>query len=272
MSQNYIDSTDNSYGTPGTGDASVLSAVSTRPRIDAGMESIRLNGVPQGAQPQSPKPPEVLVRDIFGNNLGEDLRVKLRVPPKYLTELTQGGRNQELVELGGIVFPYTPQIQYEVKAEYTAQTPTHSNFPINFYKNSSIGNISINGKFTVQNIEDAKVYVSTKVLLKALTKMRFGGLTGDADSGSPPPVCRLDAYGEMMLDNVPVAVSQFRIELPENVDYFTFPGDGISYGPTSVPVSSTINIVCVPMYSRAEMQEFNVTGYLRNAFKGRGYI
>lgn len=271
MSDENVDSTDNSYGRPGTGDASVLQRLTASPRIDLGMESVRLNGLPKGAQPQQPVPPEVITRDIFGNNLGEDMRTILRVPPKYISVLTEGGLNREIAELGGIVWPYTPQIQYEFKAEYSQVTPTHSNFPIHFYSKSTVGNISVSGKFTVQTIEEAKVYISTVTLLKALTRMRSGGLSGDPDSGSPPPVCRLDAYGEMMLRNVPVAVGQFRIELPDNVDYFTIPGNGI-YGSTSVPVVSTINVTCIPIYSRREMQDFSVTKYLDYAYQGKGYI
>lgn len=271
MSNENVDVTDNSYGRPGTGDTSVLERTINSPRIDFGMESVRLNGLPPGAQPKQPPPPEVITRDIFGNNLGEDMRTILRVPPKYISLLTEGGLNKELAELGGIVWPYTPQIQYELKADYSTVTPTHSNFPIHFYQKSSVGNITITGKYTVQNIEEAKVYISTKFLIQALIKMRYGGLTGDPDSGSPPPICRLDAYGDMMLRNVPVAVTQSRIELPDNVDYFTFPGNGI-YGPTAVPVISSINVVCIPIYSRGEMQDFSVTKFLDYAYQGRGYI
>lgn len=272
MSNEYVDNTDNSYGNPGTGDASVLDRITSSPRVDFGMEEVRLNGLPQGAHPTPPSPPTMLLRDIFGNDQGKDLRAKIRVPVKYLTSVTKGGHNDALIRLGGIVFPFTPQIQVEHKAEYQTVTPTHSNFPINFYSKSTIGNITVVGKFSVQNIDDAQVFVSTVHLLRSLTKMRFGGITGDPDSGSPPPVCRFDAYGEMMFENIPVSVSQFRIELPDNIDYFTFPGLSGVYEATSVPVLSTINVTLTPMYSRGEMQDFSVVKYLNNGLVGRGYL
>jgi hypothetical protein len=109
----------------------------------------------------------------------------------------------------------------------------------------------------VQNDFDANVYLSTIHLLRALTKMLSGGKDF---SGSPPPVCRLDAYGDFMLKNVPVAISNFKIDLPDGVDYFT-----VKIGPfagTSVPTIVTISLNLVPMYSRAEMLEFKVDDWL----------
>jgi hypothetical protein len=77
----------------------------------------------------------------------------------------------------------------------------------------------------------------------------------------------LDAYGDFMLSNVPVAIGSFRVELPDSVDYFTAGqvndvNDRSPYGQAFVPTKSTISITCIPMYSRAEMQKFSVTGWL----------
>lgn len=229
-------------------------------------------GVAEGAEKPEFLPTVTKYFDATGNKIPPvtDTRVRIRVPPKYLTRATSGVNNElSLSKLGGIIFPYTPSISYEVKADYSAQNPLHSNFAINFYQRSSVGPISITGKFSVENAADAGVYLATKHLLMALTRMRSGGGTGgDPDSGAPPPICRLDAYGEM-LRNVPVAITSFRVELPDSVDYFiTNNGFGIH----SVPTMSTIAITCLPMYSRDEMQKFSVTGYLNKSYSNKGYI
>ena len=247
---------------------------------DGGMSAPGTDGritraLPKGAEPVKRKASQVKFIDVRGNVQNKDLRVKIRVPNSYLTSLT-GGYSNELTNLGGIIFPYTPSISYENKADYASTGPLHSNYSINFYQRSSVGNISITGKFTVQDERDAAIYLSTVHLLKALTKMRSGGSTGDRDSGSPPPVCRLDAFGEFMLENVPVAISSFRVELPDSVDYFTI-GKGatqnVRFGLTSVPTVSTIAITCIPMYSRDEMQKFSVSGWLTNSkFRKSGYL
>ena len=46
---------------------------------------------------------------------------------------------------------------------------------------------------------------------RVLTKMPFGD---DPNAGSPPPVCRLFAYGDYQLDATPVVVKQFKIDYP----------------------------------------------------------
>jgi hypothetical protein len=196
----------------------------------------------------------------------DDNRVKIRVPSKYIVDLTSGspGRN-ELKKLGGIIFPYTPSISYEHKADYSNMPVMHSNFALNFYQRSYVTNINISGKFTVQNDFDANVYLSTIHMLRALTKMLSGG---EPNSGSPPPVCRLDAYGDFMLKNVPVAISSFKIDFPDSVDYFTT--DGYPFNQTSVPTVSTISLTLVPMYSRAEMQKFTVDSWLNDANTRKG--
>jgi hypothetical protein len=228
-------------------------------------------GVPAGAELESRPRPNIVFNDVTGNKIGQDLRVKIRVPSKYLTAATVG-MNGELEQLGGIIFPYTPNISFEAKADYSSQQPLHSNFAINFYQKSSIGSISISGKFSVQNEKDAGVYIATMHLLKALTKMRSGGTSGDPDSGAPPPVCRLDGHGDMMLNNVPVVITSFKIDLPDSVDYFTLPSN-LTYSATSVPTISTISVTCLPMYSRNEMQNFSVTGYLNDySYRRQGYI
>ena len=210
------------------------------------------------------KKPSLPGASITGNmTMEQDLRVRIKVPENYLQALTSKNWKHS-----GIIFPYTPQISLEHKADYAPANPMHSNYNINFYKNSSVTSISISGKFTVQNETDAYNYLSTVHLLRALTKMNFGK---DGNPGAPPPVCRLMAYGDYMLDNVPVAITSFKSDLPENIDYFSV--SGTMYGAARVPISSTITVVCIPMYSRQEMLNASVTGWLDGtSSRKQGYL
>ena len=229
----------------------------------------KLSKVGKGARPEDPPGTQLKFFDKNGGDrlLNVDNRVKIRVPESYTEGIVPGGPYRMLSMINGIIFPYTPAISYEYKADYTPQNPIHSNFGLQFYNRSSVGSISIQGKFTVQDSRDAGAYLSTVHLLKALTRMKTGN--DGKDAGSPPPVCRLDAYGDYMIKNVPVAITSFRVELPEGVDYYTIGKDSTQdyptekdYGQTTVPTVSTIAITCIPMYSRDEMQKFSVDKWL----------
>jgi hypothetical protein len=194
-------------------------------------------------------------------------RVRIMVPRSYVSN-QYTNKESSISGKNAVIFPYTPQIQFEHKADYSSGNIMHSNFQQNFYQRSSIGAITVTGKWTVQNNTEAEVYLSTIHLLRALTKMQTAN---DKIPGSPPPVCRLFAYGDYMLNNVPVAITGFRSDLPENVDYFSLPINGIFKG-TAVPVVSTISINLIPMYSREEQQQFSVTGWLGGGLNSKGYL
>ena len=202
----------------------------------------------------------------------KDLRVKLRVPEEYITPGTpSAGPSDIIFKNGGILFPYTPTISYDNRAEYSEQKPTHSNYRQYFYKNSSVGPINVVGKFTVQNEFEGAVLLGTLHLLRSLTKMRFGD---DELAGSPPPVCRFDGYGDYMLYNVPVSIASWRHEIPEGVDFISVgrPGSSTTYGHSLVPVISTINIELNVMYSRREMLAHNVPSWLTGGLRYKGYL
>ena len=197
-----------------------------------------------------------------------DYRAKLLVPTEYITPYAHGPVNG----FNGIVFPYTPTINYEMQASYSDVNPTHSNFGLHFYKNSQVGAFSVTAKFTVQNDFDAVYYLTTMHLLRALTKMQYGN---DPVAGAPPPVCRFSAYGDYMIQNVPVAIKSFRTDLQDNVDYYGVSpqlnsnnmAERIGLGTNFIPTVSQIQLTLIPMYSRYEQSQFSVIGA-----DAKGYI
>jgi len=255
--QSFVSNTNNS----------VLGAI-TGPSRDLG-------GVPGGAIPVPPAPADIVQTGNLDSqsssnsgsssgSSGSELRVTIQVPSDYVSgQYTSGSVNGELSALQAIIFPNTPQISIEHKATYNAISPTHSNYNINFYKNSSVEDISISGIFTVQNDVDAQVYLSTVFLLRALTKMRF---STDSDAGSPPPICRLNAYGQYMLANVPVGITSFKLDLPNDVDYYL--NSSGAFGSHLVPTRCTITVNCKVMFSRAEMLSASVSSFLSGSGLG----
>ena len=231
-----------------------------------------------GAVPPGPIKPIVTFGGATGAAEPVDLRVKLRIPDSYLAGLPGTDifslPGYVIKKHNGIIFPYTPQITYDTFANYSNMNLMHSNQPMYSYKGSGISAINLSAKFTNQNDDDGGAYLIILHTLRALTKMKFGS---DPDAGAPPPVCRLDAYGDYMLKNVPVVVSNFRIELPDNVDYYrvgnlNFGGSAVTFHENLVPTVSTIALTLIPMYSRAEQLAFNVTGWKDGSFRGQGYL
>lgn len=196
----------------------------------------------------------------------KDLRVTIRVPTDYLNG-PAAGPSGILKEFGGILFPYTPNITYDTQASYSAVNPTHSNYTQYFYKSSSVSSIGITGKFTVQNEKEGAIWLGIVHLARALTKMRFGS---DANAGSPPPVCRLEGYGDYMLRNVPVVISSFKFDLPDDVDYIAVKDN--TYKTTLVPTRSFLNFSLNVLYSRNEIRNFSVDKWLSGNLKGAGYL
>lgn len=176
----------------------------------------------------------------------------------------RSGISSVLKAHGGIIFPYTPTISYDNKANYSEQNVMHSNYAQYFYKNSAVGPIRVEGKFTVQTAEEGVMLLATIHLLRSLTKMRFGN---DPLAGSPPPICRFDAYGTYMLKNIPVSVASFTHNLPDNVDYIS-----VGRYSTMVPVLSTISMELNVMYSRQEMFDHNVREWISGNLNGKGYL
>ena len=136
---------------------------------------------------------------------------------------------QPLAEFGCMVFPITPTILVQHVAHYNAQGLVHTNYPFYAYQNSETMAININGTLPVSNEEEVKYWIATVHFLRTITKMYYGN---SDNQGNPPPVCRLNGYGDFVYKDVPVVVTNFNVELREAVDYI-----GVS-----VPTSSKENL------------------------------
>jgi hypothetical protein len=207
---------------------------------------------------------------VAGFGSSQDMRVKLRVPPSYLVG-PGAGPDGILTKLGGILWPYTPQVSVSNAAAYAQNKVTHSNYQFYNYQSSSVGPISVSGKFTAQNEAEAAIILSVQHVLRALVKMKWGD---DTNAGAPPPICRLDAFGDSQFKNIPCAVADFKIELPDGVDYIAVgrASNLQSWGNTMVPTSCTISVTLNIMYSRQEMMSFSVDKWLQGALAGKGYL
>lgn len=152
-----------------------------------------------------------------------DWRVKLRLAPgsDYLYRANDGlggqsGILKPLVVTDGVVFPYTPQIQTNYKANYNSYDLTHSNYRGYFYQGSSVDEINLTATFTAQDTYEAEYLLAVIHFFRSITKMFYGK---DGNAGTPPPLVFLQGLGEYQFNLHPCVVSSFTYNLPNDVDY-----------------------------------------------------
>lgn len=224
--------------------------------------------------------------------IGQDWRVRLALAEtaNYLYKGTTPGILAPLAETDGVVFPYTPTVNTSYVANYDGVLPTHSNYKIQQYMNSSVEAISVTADFTAQDTKEANYVLACIQFFKTMTKM-FYGQDEDPTKGTPPPLGYFYGLGSFQLDQHPVAVTSFAYNLPNNVDYiratstasdksgdFSLIGGQLRPGGerpppsfaskdseipiTYVPTKITMTITCIPVISRNQISNnFSLKDY-----------
>ena len=206
------------------------------------------------------------------NNGAQDWRVKLSIPGNYkniIETSEESSLMQPLLDANAFIFPYTPNIYIAYTAAYDKLSPTHSNYPFPIYQNSSVDQFVITGTFTVENASEGAYWIAANQYLRSVTKMAYGRNT--TNRGSPPPIVKLNGYGDFVFKDVPVVVEQYTVTLPEDVDYIQVPvGPNGSY----VPTRSEISITVFPTYSRDKINKFSLDSFVKGDYvtNGAGYI
>lgn len=258
-----------------------------------------LSGIPKNAEPETKTTTaaKVVSKDSPQGG-GRDWRVKLNLPDIYDSPIFA-----PLVTSGGLVFPFTPSIIIQHTANYNALTPAHTNYPFYNYQNSSVDAITIAGEFFVENNDDARYWIAAMHYLRTVTKMFYGSGSGSLQ-GNPPPIVKLDGYGDYVFDRVPVVITNFMIDMPQDVDYIEaylggrdeglrealssakntisdpeFEAANIKSSDTSVassyvPTQSTITVTVQPVYSRSKVEQFSLSKFVGGGYikSGDGYI
>jgi hypothetical protein len=121
-----------------------------------------------------------------------------------------------LKDAGGLIFPYTPEINIASKATYSNINTIHTNYTFRAFQHSDPGEISITAPFNVEDATQGLYWIAATHYLRSLTKMFSGA---DPKAGNPPPVIFLNGYGNYVFKNIPVVVTSFDCMLPKDCDY-----------------------------------------------------
>lgn len=169
----------------------------------------------------------------------------------------------------GVIFPYTPTITYSHQVNYTNGTVVHANQDYLFYNNTSAVQFQLSAKFSVQNDTEAEYYLAAKHFFSTAAKMFFGD-TDEERRGLPPPILIFSGYGDLMINNLPVVMNNFIVDLPDDVDYV----DANVLGTTNqVPSLSTFQLTFTVQNTPVKQRSFNFGEFASgNLLKSRGWI
>jgi hypothetical protein len=215
-------------------------------------------GVGPNAAPQQQQLVNVRIGENARENEDKDWRVSLSVPDL----LKESNIFAPFAELGKLVFPFTPTILLGSSANYSAIQPIHTNHPFYAYENSQVDQITVTGEFIQENERDAKYWVAVLHYLRTMTKMFYG----ESDPvGNPPMVVRLNGYGKHVLNNIPVVITNFTTDLPQDVDYIECEVNGeINF----VPTQSIFTVTVQPQYARRSHSRFSLNEFINGTTVG----
>ena len=129
-----------------------------------------------------------------------------------------------LLRTDGVVFPYTPNVLVNYRANYDKISPTHTNFPSYYYQSSEVSDVQINATFTAQSTDEADYMMAMIHFFRSATKMFYGQ---DPNRGQPPPLVSVTGFGQHQFNFHKAVVSQFNYSLPDNVDYVRTSAGGV---------------------------------------------
>lgn len=213
------------------------------------------------------------------NKIGEKFDWRARLRPK------EGGRSRFFSQLnneanyllkplddaGGLIWQYTPTIFLSGSAEYNEALMQGMNYPINTFISSRPPDIPITADFSANNIYEARYLLAVMTFLKICTKGYFGDdAVAKGTAGTPPPVLLFEYLGDHGFNKVPVVVTNWSMQLPDNVDYVPVQvADQVTY----VPTMTNIMINLKPQYTPHKLRRrFSLEAITSGAAYKDGFI
>lgn len=166
---------------------------------------------------------------------------------------------------GGILFENTPNVTIQFGTQYTPVELTHTNYDYQTFSKASINNVSVVSKFMARTLPEADYMMAVIHFLRTFSKMNYG--EQDALRGNPPAILKFSCYGQYMINNSPVALRSFTLQLPEHVDYVQ-----TSFN-TQVPVYLEMTLELGPMPTPNKVKrEFSLERFASGDLIRRGYL
>lgn len=211
----------------------------------------------------------VQIKTSDAGQLGEKYDWRARLRPKNggiekfysKTNVAANHLLQPLEESNGIVWQYTPTIFLSGSAEYNEALMQGMNYPINTFISSRPPDIPITADFSANTIYEARYLLAIMTFLKICTKAFFGDdAVAKGTAGTPPPVLLFEYLGDHGFNKVPVVVTNWSMQLPDNVDYVPVQvNDTVTYVPTLTNIMINLKPQYTPHKLRRRFSLENIT-------------
>jgi len=189
---------------------------------------------------------------MTGNTVSPEYRVRLSA--LYPKDVFKGDLMSPLSPFNGVMFPYTPAITFTQAVNYMDLQLVHSNTDYAAYTRTPSVNITINGKFTVQNQTEGLYALACLHFLRTVSKSYFGRADAAKSdrAGLPPPILLLDGYGDYIFNKL-------RVVLKSHSWTFDDSADGVivkaAKGFARIPALFTINCEVMVVQTPTRMRE-----------------
>ncbi len=172
-----------------------------------------------------------------------------------------------LVITNGVLFPYSPTINFEQSVDYTQFNMVHTNMDYYAYQRTPSVTLNITGKFTCQNQTEGRYALAAIHFFRVASKMYFGQKAG-SKAGLPPPILRLNAYGTYMFNNLNCILKSHSFSFNEQAD--TVPIQ-VAGGYARLPALFDLSVVLTVQQTPAKMRsEFDLDAFRTGALMTKG--
>ena len=182
---------------------------------------------------------------------------------------------QPLHYTDGLLFPYTPTIQFNQDVDYKSLELVHANGESYAYSRTPSVSLSVTGKFSIQNPVEGRFALAAIHFLRVASKMYFGekdyGGEGELGrAGLPPPTLIFEGLGDYMFNSLKVILRNHTYSIDETAHLVRVPIRGAG-GSVRLPSLFTISLSLTVINTPTQMrEEFSIDEFRTGALMGKG--
>ena len=164
-----------------------------------------------------------------------------------------------------VIFEVMPSISESGQANYRDLQPTQAPGGFSVYTGSSLRQFNLTDvRLLARTEREAQEKLRIQNQIRGWTKPYFGKGNSASETGLPPDVLLFSAYGHQNISRIPVVITSYNIEYPNDTDYLylsrTAGGTPVTDA-SATPISSQISLNLQEVWSMRELNNFDLKKY-----------